>query len=219
MSQPATTDLSDLGSCRLIDLTRKLFPGREERRLVLRREVLAVDDTFMCEIDTMSHIGTHVECPAHFYETGGKGVADYPLERFSGRAVLFDLAFTAPRADLTAADLEHAAAGRLRPDDIAVLTSGRALGEWPHLTVESATWLRDQQIKLLAIDDTVSLGKTVAIGREVHDVLMGVDIPFVEMLTNLDQIGQPEFFFAAWPWPVEGLDSSPVRAVAFVPQG
>jgi kynurenine formamidase len=212
-------DLPDLDACKLVDLTRRLVPGHEDRRLEIRRQILAVDDTFMYEIDTMSHIGTHVECPSHFYESGAKGVADYPARRFSGRAVLLDLSFTAPGAELTAADLQRASGGNFQRYDIAVLTSGRpAEGERPHLTVESAGYLRDQHIKLLAIDDTISLGANVPIIREVHDVLMGVDIPFLENLTNLDQLDRPVFYLAAWPWPVEGLDSSPVRAVAFVAQ-
>ena len=207
----------DLSAYRLVDLTRKLVPGEEDRRLEIRREVLAVDDTFMHDIDTMSHIGTHLECPSHFYESGGKTVADYPVQRCFGRAVLLDLSFTEPGAEVSAADLQRAAAGRFEKHDIAVLTSGRpAEGEWPHLTADSARYLADQHIKMLAIDDTISLGATVPIVREVHDILMGVDIPFLENLTNLDQLDCDVFYLAAWPWPVEGLDSSPVRAVAFV---
>lgn len=208
----------DLSACNLVDLTRKLVPGREDRKLELRREVLEVDDTFWHEIDTVSHIGTHLECPSHFYESGGKDVADYTVGQCCGRAVLLDLSSTEAGAEMSAADLARAAAGRFEGGDIAVLTSGRsAEDERPHLTVESARYLADQRIKMLAIDDTISLGATVPIIREVHDIMMGVDIPFLENLANLDQLECDVFYLAAWPWPVEGLDSSPVRAVAFVP--
>ncbi len=203
------------GTYQLLDLSRPLTPGQEERRLEVRRRKLAVDDTFMYEIDTMSHVGTHVEGPSHFYESGAKTMAELSVEAFLGRGVLLDLSRTRPRVGLTAADLERAA-NQPEPGDIALLWSGCRGDDAPHLTAQSATWLRNRRIKLLGLDDTVRLGSDVPEIREVHDILMSQDITFLENLCRLEELRGKEFWLIALPLLIAELDSSPVRAVALV---
>ncbi len=47
-----------------------------------------------------------------------------------------------------------------------------------------------------------------------HATLLGNDIPIVERLTNLEKVKAKRIFSIALPLFIEGLDSSPVRAVA-----
>ncbi len=200
---------------RIVDLSLLLVPGQEERRLELRRGVIETDDSFYNEIDTMSHIGTHVETPLHFYGEG-MGVADLPVETFVGEALLIDLGALPDGADVLAEDLRAAGADELKPGDVAVLTSGRAAEAAVHLTAEASAFLADKGIKMLAFDDSLGLGRDKETSRAVHDHLMKDGVPFLERLANLQAVTQARFVLMGLPWRVAGLDSSPVRAVALL---
>ena len=66
-----------------MDLSKVCHPGKEERRLEIRSYKVYAGEV-MHEIDTMSHIGTHVEVPSHFIE---------PLRNHSRVSADFILAF------------------------------------------------------------------------------------------------------------------------------
>ena len=74
-------ELIDLSKYRIIDLSVRLTPGvhsvnqeyvhgRELRKLEIRQFIYKPDNTFMYWVDTETHIGTHVEAPAHYIEGG-----------------------------------------------------------------------------------------------------------------------------------------------------
>ncbi len=101
------------GRCRRVEFRRSIqegkssgpvrvcHPGKEERRLEIRSYKVYAGEV-MHEIDTMSHIGTHVEVPSHFIEplrgTKCKDLADFPPEAWMGEAVFINLAGLAPRS-------------------------------------------------------------------------------------------------------------------------
>ncbi|MGD8239748.1 MAG: cyclase family protein [Armatimonadota bacterium] len=202
-----------LAGCRVVDLSVRLVPGQEERRLEIRRGVIPSDDTFMHEIDTMSHIGTHVEAPSHFFEDGAD-VTDLPLCSFMGPAHVLRLSSLAPNAPITSEVLDEASGGAVRQDDILIFTSGRPADEKPDLTPDAGHWMATRGVKMLGIDDTVSLGANTADVRELHDILMSRDVPFLEVIGNLDELQSDEFFLLALPLRIAGLDSSLVRCIA-----
>ncbi len=201
---------------RVVDLSLRLVPGEEERRLELRRGVLETDQSFYHDIDTMSHVGTHVETALHFYGEG-HGVAELALETFLGEALLLDLSALPNDADATPEVLIAAGADGLRPGDIAVVTSGGQPDRIVHLTPTASIFFAEKGIKMLGFDDSIGLGRDGATQRAVHDPLMRIDVPFLERLTNLQALPEPRFLLVAVPWRVAGLDSSPVRAIALVP--
>jgi arylformamidase len=196
-----------------VDLTKRLVPGQEDRRLEVRRGVIESDDTFMHEIDTMSHVGTHVEAPSHFYE-GGKDITELPLGSFMGRAVVLDVSALGPGGSIGGDDLAAAAGDRLGIGDIAILRSAHRGGSAPALTGDAARWLASRGVKMMGIGDSVRLGADREVIREVHDILMSRDVPFLEMLENLDALSGRECYLVAVPLRIAGLDSSPVRAFA-----
>lgn len=205
----------DLKKYRVVDLSMEVRPEAPEpdRPFEIARGYLA-DRAFKYDVlRTHTHVGTHVEAPAHFFE-GGKSITDLPLETYMGPAVL--AAINLPRgAQITRAYLERAigdimARGRIvvARDDLAGGAEGRA----PHLTVDSASWLVERGMKMLVLG--VEMGADVEEGRAIHDVIMSRDIPIVERLANLDQIRRREFYFMALPFKVRGLDSGWARAIA-----
>ena len=55
-----------LGRGRVVELNKVVEPGKEARRLEIRRFKIFAGE-FMHDIDTMSHIGTHAEAPFPFH--------------------------------------------------------------------------------------------------------------------------------------------------------
>ena len=168
----------------------------------------------------MVAFGTHVEVSLHFY-AGGKDTADFPPETFVGPAIRLDFRHKEVNEPITLEEFQ--AAGDIRKSDIVILWEGRDhlyrtphSHDRPYVTAEAAEWLaRDRQIKLLGTDSSGFEVRGVDNHPNHHLFFKdGIDIPVVECLCNLDQIPNDRFFFVGLPIPCEGLDASPIRAIA-----
>jgi arylformamidase len=205
----------DLTKYRIVDLSCEVRPDAPEpdRPFEVARGQLA-DLAYKYDIlRTHTHVGTHVEVPAHFFD-GGKSITDLPLEAYMGPAVLAP--FNLPRnTAISPRDLERLIGDIMAPGRIVVARDERKAsesGRQPHLTVDSASWLMERGMKMLVLD--VEMGADVEEGRAIHDVIMSRDAPIVERLANLDEIRRREFFFMALPFKVRGMDSGWARAIA-----
>lgn len=196
----------------LIDLSIELHPGKEDRRLEIRPFIFPLDKTIMHEVDTESHIGTHVEAPSH-YKKELKDISKLPLEKFIGEAVCIDLSGLKPREAIKPEHLE----GKVKSGDIVLLHSPYSGDERPYIAPETAKWLRDVGIKMLGIDDSIQLEYSYEL-MATHDYLLKNDIPIIERLCCLDKVKGKRFLLIAFPLKIAGLDSSPIRAVAVVPR-
>jgi len=213
-------EMLDLSKYRIVDLSMRCSQGRQRegwnRRLELKRSTIPYDNTIMHEINTVSHIGTHVEGPSH-YLAKLKDISQLPIDRFIGEAVLLCLTGMKPNQEVKSIDL--AKNGRLRRGDIALLRvkDRFAQEERPYLSVEGAKWLVKRGVKLVGIDRTLRLEKPGAKAPNnlpVHDVLLRKGIPIIEFLENLDKLRRKRFILIALPLRIVGLDASPVRAIA-----
>jgi len=211
----------DFTKYRIVDLSYEVVPpGTEDRPFVMKRGYL-IDRAFKYDIvRTHSHVGTHVEAPAHFFENG-KDVTEIPLTRFMGRAVLLDIP-NAQAAMIIDADYLSRSIGDIicdgdivicRNSDPASLRSEN-IDDKPCLSRVSAHWLAEHNIKMLGIDNHFRLGENIEDGRALHDILQSQDVCLVEFLDNLHELRQRIFFFMALPWKVKTMDSSWARAVA-----
>ena len=103
--------------------------GTGKRRLEIRRFTYPPGE-IMHQIDMESHIGTHVEAPSHFvdarYRRKGKDIAQIPLERLFGEAVLVDLGGFNPRQALTP---EHLNKIKVKNNDIVFIGNAKHDGE------------------------------------------------------------------------------------------
>ena len=79
---------------------------------------------------------------------------------------------------------------------------------------ETAQWLKDRKVKCVGFGDGVSIESNNEDVSAFHDVLMEVDVVFLEVLQNLDQLRTDTFFLSYTPLPIKGLDSCPVRVYA-----
>lgn len=217
---------------RIIDLTLPLVPGQGGRPLVIeqgRTEELTVhapvDHSWhiMHRVQTISHIGTHIESPYHCMPNG-RDLGAIPVEQLVGEAVVLDLSDLPLDSLIGAGEMAHLAerAGGVRPGDIAFLLTGHAgkrdtpdYERRPSLTADSTRYLVDQGVKLVSADLSSLEGPRTPGHLDCHLVLLENDIPFIENLVNLTALRQPRVFVCALPIPVKGLDAFPLRVIAF----
>lgn len=194
---------------KVLDLSRKLQPGKEERRLEIHPFVYEEDGTYMHDVEIMSHLGTHIEAPSHL-EPELPDIASLPLEKFFGPAVCIDVS-------------QCGKGGRILPEDICQIEKNNILllhSRWegeeaPWISREAAEFLVQLPIKLLGIGTTIRLEESM---KEIatHRALLPQNIPIVEGLYNLDKVVGKRFVFFALPLYISGLDSSPIRAIAIL---
>lgn len=215
----------EMGNLRIVDLSKILDPKTESRRCHLFRFNTggAIPD-FHTNMDLMSHLGTHCECPYH-HDDNWPSVAELPLTTFLGRAVYVDFKETvAKRGHITAADLDREA-GKVREGDIVIIDSSYKLYPFTPDTntdkdqrllvgAESAEWFKAHKVKAVGFGDGVSIENCNEDVKPFHDILMAENIVFLEVLRNLEQLKKDVFFMSYSPLPILGLDSSPVRAYA-----
>ncbi len=204
----------------IIDISYTVVPGENPDRPFAIQKALLDDKTFRYDIlKTHSHVGTHVEVGAHFYEDG-KTITEYPLERFHGPGILFsvkDISVTEETCINTIGNI-------IQDEDIIVIRNDTGMkltkqqiymGEeagLPIITLEAARWLAKYKPKLLVLD-YIRFGETIDEIREFHDILMSQDTNLVEFVDNLDKITQERFYVMSLPIKFQRLDSSFCRAI------
>lgn len=203
-----------------MQLSKIIDPRTERRRCVLRRKPVDVNGVtdYHTEVDLITHLGTHVEAPNH-HGTLTKDVTDLPVDHFIGRGVLLHLDTCEPNALITRADLETADRGRVRRGDVLVLDSRfhsepfvhNPHDQRPHLSRESAEWFLAKGVKAVGFGDGICIENNVEHCVACHDILLGHDILFLEVLKNINLLQTEIFLISYLPLPIKGLDSSPVN--------
>jgi kynurenine formamidase len=79
---------------------------------------------------------------------------------------------------------------------------------------ETAEWLKEKKVKCVGFGDGVSIESNNEDVCAFHDVLMEVNVVFLEVLKNLEKLSTDTFFMSYSPLPIKGLDSCPIRAYA-----
>ena len=216
----------EMGGLRVVDLTKPLDPKTESRRCHLYRfNTGGPIPDFHTIMDLTSHLGTHCECHYH-HDDNWPSVAELPLTTFMGRAIYVGFKDTvAPRAHITAADLDRATAGLIKEGDIVLIDSSYKIPPFTPATntevvqrlligEESAIWFRDHKVKCVGFGDGVSIENCNEDVKPFHDILMAENIVFLEVLKNLEKLNSKVFFMSYSPLPIYGLDSCPIRAYA-----
>lgn len=210
---------------KVIDLTKVLDPKTESRRCSLTRFNTggSIPD-FHTIMDLTSHLGTHVECPYH-HNDNWSDVESLPITTFMGRAIYVNITHMQPNQKIKAVDLEKACGDKIKEGDIVILDSPMKLAPFTSATNtekdkrlficrETAHWLKDKKVKCVGFGDGVSIESNNKDVSAFHDVLMEVDVVFLEVLQNLEELSSDIFFMSYSPLPIKGLDSCPIRAYA-----
>ena len=171
----------------------------------------------MSQLILSSHGGTHMDAPYHFIESG-LSIDKVDLGRCTGPAVVINLAGLAAKRDLVISDLEpyqeqiKAGTGLLlRTDWYKKFPDMEYYNDFFGVSTELAEWLADKDISLIGVETPAIHPKDY---EPVHKAFLSKDIVIVECLANLDSLTLDEVFFTALPLKLQGLDASPVRAIA-----
>jgi len=214
--------MADLvGPYRIVDLTKKVIPDQTDRRCEIRIQKSERTNDYSCEMDLMSHLGTHLEAPYHF-DLAWRDTASYPASAFMGRCVMLKITDIEPAGKITPAHMDKADAQRVRKGDIVLVDTPYHLPPFsfpdkeirPYVNADMAQWLVDKGVKCIGFSDGVDIETNIPQFQQFHRVAMGNDITFIEVLENFDELEADVFFLTALPMYVAGLDSCPVRVVA-----
>jgi len=213
-----------MNGLRVVDLSKYIDPATETRRCHLFRfNTGGLIPDFHTNMDLMSHLGTHCECPYH-HDDNWPDVSAIPLTTFMGRGVYVTIE-AGPNEHITAAMLDKACAGKVREGDVLILDSPHKLTPFTpksnteedkrlFVNGETAQWMVDHKIKAVGFGDGVSIENSNEDVKPFHDICLAENILFLEVLCNLDKLEQEAFFISYAPMYIKGLDSCPVRAYA-----
>lgn len=214
-----------MNGLRIVDLSKIIDPATETRRCSLNRfNTGGPIPDFHTNMDLMSHLGTHAECPYH-HDDNWPSVAEVPLTSFIGRAIYVSIEGTEPNSYITPELLDKFCLPLMEDDTIVILDSPYKLppftpktntAEDKRLFVngETAKWFLAHKAKAIGFGDGVSIENSNDDVKPFHDILLAENILFIEVLKNLEKLEKKVFFMSYSPLPIIGLDSSPVRAYA-----
>ena len=169
-----------------------------------------------------SHTGTHVDAQKHFI-ANGNSIDKEPLDKFMGEAVTLDISNITIGDGITGSDLENYSKV-VKHRDILLLYTGTSdkwtkddsiRNNFTYLELSAADWIVDHKIKCVGID-TLSMEKYGFKEGLTHKKLLSNGIGIIENLnSNLKKIISMRTFLICMPLPLEGVDGTPARAVAF----
>lgn len=184
-----------------------VYPG-DPRTKIAPAGVLAKDGYQDHYVSLGTHVGTHVDAPAHMLASG-KSLDQIPVDQFSGSGVLVKVKGRF--------ELEQVRGAGIEAGDIVLFHTGMSdryhspeyYEDYPAVSLEVAEYLISRQVKMVGVD-------TCSVDREpfpVHRKLLGNDVLIIENLTNLAALEGKRFNVYAFPIKLE-IDGAPARVVA-----
>jgi kynurenine formamidase len=209
----------------------------EAQREALRAEGMTLSSdhqvngrSMISVLSILVHNGTHIDAPRHMVEKG-ISVDQMPVSQFVKDGVLINLPGKGPNSVVTVKDVAESGV-EIRPNTIVMINTGWTDKMWgkpgfweqmPYLERGVAEYVANKGVAGLAIDvfPEKPLWRGVKLDPgEVwianHLALMQKNLPLIQFVTNLSQIGNNRFTVVAVPLAIKGGDASPVRVVALV---
>lgn len=158
-----------------------------------------------------THAGTHADAPLH-YDPSGEDAASVDLSAYLGRCRVVDA--RGAGAVITTTFL----AGRVSdpPPRLLLRTfdrfpHGRWVSDFTAVAAEAIDWLAGLGVRLIGVDSP-SLDPESSKSMDAHLAVRAHGMSILEGLV-LDEAPPGDYDLIALPLRLEGLDSSPVRAV------
>ena len=188
---------------KVIDLSHAInermpvFPGSEKPQLttVATYEKDGYHETL---IRMYSHVGTHIDPPAHVYEKG-LTLDALPLTQFIGQALVIDCRHRKSEKPITMKEVNEAREDAETADFDDDVLDFILLGNYKGIGFD-----------VMGIDpiSDLSLHRHKKLFKNKY-------IINIENLANLDQCGSGLFNFSCFPLKLENADGAPTRAVAW----
>ncbi|MBP2146846.1 arylformamidase [Methanofollis sp. W23] len=154
-----------------------------------------------------THTGTHIDAPSHYLKND-RSVDRIDPARLLGRCRVLDLGRV---TGITQADLEG------RVDEVERVLFKTWFSEkkdfdpnFPYLTHDAASYLLEGGTSSVGIDSP-SIEAYEGDGS-VHCLLLGNEVAVIELL-DLSAVPEGDYYMAALPLRLEGLDGSPARVI------
>lgn len=157
------------------------------------------------------HTGTHADAPCHV-DDAGRTVDELPLGAYLGPATVIERrgVTSLARGDLRELDLARTERLLIKTE-----TSDADAQTWPErfltLSPDAAEYLGEQGLQLVGLD-TPSVDPQTSQTLDAHHILARHGVVHLENLWLRD-VPPGDYWLAALPLRMEGLDAAPVRAV------
>jgi len=215
---------------KFVDLSHRLRPDQEEYHLRLKNVNTAerysqyiVEEGFwyiLQDIEMSSHCGTHIEFPYH-HNQNGLDAASFGLDRLIAPCVLLDYKHKKPNEAVTLEEIKEYV-DLIQEGDSVLFNFGVDMNYRtdkshvrPYLSMEAAQWLAEvKKINIIGSDASGLEIKGVP-NQPIHQYLMERQIPIIEFANNLDSLTESRFMLFVLALAVDGLDSCPIRLVAY----
>ncbi|HZH72067.1 MAG TPA: cyclase family protein [Mariniphaga sp.] len=163
-----------------------------------------------------SHLGTHIDAPAHIIEKGVP-LDKMPLEAFTGTAVII----TVPeRAGLIQISFLEHYTREIRAADFVLFKTNHCkywgtpayFDNFPVPDLDAINWLTGFSLKGIGFD-TISADKMESTELENHHVVLSKGMIIIENLHFPEDMTTTSGRFFCFPLPYENADGCPIRAV------
>ena len=159
-----------------------------------------------------THLGTHVDPPAHYLDGGGT-IDEIPLDVLVGPGIVLDMRGI---SQIDRQALENAPMGDhvrvlLKTDNGPLLLESSFHKDYVHLTEDGARYLVERGVFLVGID-YISIERYQNPGAPVHRALLQAGILIVEGVHLLEIPPGPYEIFCL-PLCIKGADGAPARVL------
>lgn len=173
-------------------------------------------DSVFTKISLISHNGTHIDAPRHFFKSG-RTIDKIEPEKLVGNCKVIDLTSFFNAGGPAEIGWAHFEQAKVRKGDKLLLKTGnfkfyetkKFSNKYISLSADAAKNLVKRQISLIGID-YYGLEKQNNVDHPVHKALLKEGIVIVEGL-NLKNIPNGEYLLVCAPLKLEGADASPAR--------
>ena len=211
---------------RVIDLTHEIredmpvFPGDDAPQLA-QAESYDADGYRATMLRMSTHVGTHMDAPAHIF-ADGTTVDALPVSHFMGKAIVVDCR-DLREGDAITMEQVRACGQAVEQADFLLFNLGwdarwgapEYFGDYPCIDDEVLDFVIERGFKGVGFD-VMGIDPIWDESLLRHKKLFaGRDVVNIENLTNLDQCGRGLFDFGCFPLKVQNGDGSPCRAVAW----
>ena len=209
---------------KVIDLTHTIseampvYPGTEKPRLTTVN-TYSKDGFKETLIQIYSHVGTHMDPPAHIF-ANQKTLDQFSPEQFIGKALVIDCRDLKEGQSIP---IDKINMDKAVSADFLLFNLG-----WDRRWKDESYFndypcIDDEVLKFILQGNFKGIGFDVIGLDPIHDehltrhkaLFKNKDIVNIENLKNLDQCGKDLFWFSCFPLKIENCDGSPIRAVAW----
>lgn len=202
---------------KIIDLTHAInnktpvYPG-DPKVEVEKAGVLDKDGFVDHKVTFGTHVGTHMDAPAHML-AGGKQFSEFPVDKLIRPAICIDATDGFSADAINGTDIKEGDAVVFYTGASEYFKEEKYWHEYKVLDADCVNILKEKRVSIVGLDTGSA---DIEEGFPMHKALLGADILIIENLnSNLKELIGKRFELIALPLKLE-IDGAPARVVARV---